>query len=238
MSAGGGNVLVVDDDPIVCDVLERYLLREGFRVRTAEDGQLAVDAVDAERPDLIVLDLMLPRLDGFEVFRRVRSRDRSTAVIMLTARGDETDRIVGLRAGADDYVAKPFSPREIVARCQAVLRRTRDAVADPDLEPPSSPDPIEAGDLRIDPAAHEVTRAGVAVPLTPREFELLHFFARNPRMAFDRMRLLDEIWDVAYSGDPSTVTVHVRRLREKIEADPSEPRHLVTVWGSGYRFEP
>lgn len=127
MTHAGGNVLVVDDDPIVRDVLERYLVREGFSVRSAEDGIVAMDEVDVERPDLIVLDLMMPRLDGFEVFNRVRARDRSTAVIMLTALGDETDRIVGLRAGADDYVAKPFSPREIVARCQAVLRRTRDA---------------------------------------------------------------------------------------------------------------
>jgi DNA-binding response OmpR family regulator len=233
MSPDGGQVLVVDDDPIVRDVLERYLAREGFAVNTAADGAAALAAFEADAPDLIVLDLMLPLIDGAEVFRRVRSRDATTAVIMLTARGEETDRVVGLRAGADDYVAKPFSPREIVARCQAVLRRTNPV--DPAAH---EPDAIECGELHIDVGAREVTVRGEAVPLTPREFELLLFLARNPRIAFERTTLLDEIWDVAYAGDPSTVTVHVRRLREKIEPDPSEPRHLVTVWGSGYRFEP
>jgi DNA-binding response OmpR family regulator len=234
MSHDGGSVLVVDDDPIVRDVLERYLAREGFAVTSAADGRAAIEALEGALPDLIVLDLMLPLIDGAEVFRRVRAREASTAVIMLTARGEETDRIVGLRSGADDYVAKPFSPREVAARCQAVLRRTRAPET-----PSATPDPpLEFGELRIEPEAREVTVSGRPVALTPREFELLCFFARNPRIAFERTQLLDELWDVAYSGDPSTVTVHVRRLREKIEADPSEPRHLVTVWGSGYRFEP
>jgi two-component system response regulator ResD len=234
VSRGEGSVLVVDDDHIVRDVLERYLAREGFAVTSAADGEAAIDAVENALPDLIVLDLMLPLIDGVEVFRRLRSRDARTPVIMLTARGKETDRVVGLRAGADDYVAKPFSPREVVARCQAVLRRTRQQRVDP--EP--APEPLEFDGLWVEPEGRKVSVDGQPVSLTPREFDLLLFFARNPGIAFDRMRLLDELWDIAYSGDPSTVTVHVRRLREKIEPDPSNPRRLVTVWGSGYRFEP
>jgi DNA-binding response OmpR family regulator len=228
-----GKVLVVDDDPIVCDVLERYLSREGFAVICAGDGATALDACSAAAPDLVVLDLMLPRVDGLEVFRRLQQREHSPAVIMLTARGQETDRVVGLESGADDYVAKPFSPREMVARCRAVLRRTRPAAQAPDR-----PDPLVFDGLRIDPGAHEVRVGGNLVDLTPKEFELLCFFARNPRIAFSRLQLLDELWDVAYDGDPSTVTVHIRRLREKIEPDPSHPKRLVTVWGAGYRFEP
>ncbi|MGH2951285.1 MAG: response regulator transcription factor [Solirubrobacterales bacterium] len=233
MSSAEGSVLVVDDDPIVRDVLGRYLSREGFTVTGAADGRAALDACAVTAPDLIVLDLMLPRIDGFEVFRRLRANDRPPAVIMLTARGQETDRIVGLESGADDYVAKPFSPREMVARCRAVLRRTRDAPSGVER-----PEPLVFGGLRIDPGAHEASIDGAQIALTPKEFELLCFFARSPRIAFSRLRLLDELWDVAYDGDPSTVTVHIRRLREKIEADPSRPRRLVTVWGAGYRFEP
>jgi DNA-binding response OmpR family regulator len=227
-------VLVVDDDPIVRDVVGRYLSREGYAVAVAADGRAAMDEFDRGRPDLIVLDLMLPALDGFEVFRRVRSRGRRTPVIMLTARGAETDRVVGLDSGADDYVAKPFSPRELVARVRAVLRRGTDAEEDA----PEREEPLEAGPLRIDPSAHEAELEGTQLRLTPKEFELLLFLARHPRVAFSRSQLLDEVWDVAYDGDPSTVTVHVRRLREKIEADPSQPERLVTVWGAGYRFEP
>ncbi|MGH2954654.1 MAG: response regulator [Solirubrobacterales bacterium] len=233
MSAAEAKVLVVDDDPIVRDVLARYLSREGFAVTCAGDGPTALDACAAAAPDLIVLDLMLPRIDGLEVFRRLRERESAPAVIMLTARGQETDRIVGLESGADDYVAKPFSPREMVARCRAVLRRAR--AVTPAAE---RPEPLVFDGLRIDPGAHEVSVDGSAISLTPKEFELLHFFARNPRIAFSRLQLLDELWDVAYDGDPSTVTVHIRRLREKIEGDPSHPRRLVTVWGAGYRFEP
>jgi two-component system response regulator ResD len=233
MGEAEGKVLVVDDDPIVRDVLERYLTLEGFAVTSAADGAAALDAFDGAEPDLIVLDLMLPRVDGFEVFRRIRARRESTAVIMLTARGQETDRVVGLESGADDYVAKPFSPREMVARCRAVLRRSRAPAGIA-----NHPEPLVFDDLRIDPAAREVTLDGAPLALTPKEFDLLHFFAVNPRVAFGRLRLLDELWDVAYAGDPSTVTVHIRRLREKIEPDPSRPRRLVTVWGAGYRFEP
>jgi DNA-binding response OmpR family regulator len=228
-------VLVVDDDPIVRDVLGRYLSQEGYAVTVAADGRSAIDEFDRLHPDLVVLDLMLPALDGFEVFRRVRSRGRGTPVIMLTARGDETDRVVGLDSGADDYVAKPFSPREVVARVRAVLRRGAEAQAAPDR---AAEEPIESGTLRIDPRAHEAELDGRPLRLTPKEFELLHFLARHPRVAFSRSQLLDEVWDVAYDGDPSTVTVHVRRLREKIERTPSHPERLVTVWGAGYRFEP
>src|SRR5215217_223505 len=212
MAASNGRVLVVDDEPIVREILERYLHRGGFDVATASDGQAALDSFEANHPDLIVLDLMLPGIDGLEVFRRIRKRRQGTGVIMLTARGEETDRVVGLDLGADDYVAKPFSPREIVARARAVLRR---AGIDGDL------------------TAREVTADGHQVELTPKEFDLLRFFAQNPRMVFSRTQLLDEVWDIAYAVDPSTVTVHVRRLREKIEHDPSEPRQLLTVWGVG-----
>jgi two-component system, OmpR family, response regulator ResD len=226
-------VLVVDDEPMVREVLSRYLVRDGFDVEVAADGELALAAFEARRPDLVLLDLMLPRLDGFEVFRRIRAQAPSP-VIMITARGDVTDRIVGLEIGADDYVSKPFSPAEVVARVRAVLRRGADAgegvTEDREM--------VRFHDLEIDPAAREVRVAGRAVSLTPREFDLLDFLASNPRTVFSRYQLLDELWDVAYDGDPATVTVHVRRLREKIESDPSRPRRLVTVWGSGYRFEP
>jgi DNA-binding response OmpR family regulator len=225
-------VLVVDDDPIVRDVLGRYLAQAGYEVQAVGDGRAAMDAYDRRPPDLVVLDLMLPVLDGFEVFRRLRSRGRRTPVIMLTARGAETERVVGLDSGADDYVAKPFSPREVVARVRAVLRRGESD----DQEAPD--EPVTAGPFRVDPRAHEASLDGREIRLTPKEFDLLLFFARHPHVAFSRSQLLDEVWDVAYDGDPSTVTVHVRRLREKIEADPSHPERLVTVWGAGYRFEP
>jgi two-component system, OmpR family, response regulator ResD len=226
-------VLVVDDEPMVREVLSRYLERDGFEVESAADGQLALEAFEARRPDLVLLDLMLPRVDGFEVFRRIQASAPSP-VIMITARGDVTDRIVGLETGADDYVSKPFSPAEVVARVRAVLRRGGRSA-----QPAGGPREILRFDgLEIDPEARVVRRDGGSVSLTPREFDLLHFLASNPRTVFSRYELLDELWDVAFSGDPATVTVHVRRLREKIEPDPSRPTRLVTVWGSGYRFEP
>jgi DNA-binding response OmpR family regulator len=224
-------VLVVDDEPIVRDVLARYLSREGYSVETAEDGEAALVSFEQSRPNLILLDLMLPRIDGFEVFSRIRSRAQ-TPVIMLTARGEETDRVVGLELGADDYVAKPFSPREVVARVAAVLRRTGGVPSEP-AEPP-----IEFGDLTIDGRTREVQLGEELVAMTPKEFDLLHYLASNPRTVFSRLDLLEELWDFAFDGDPSTVTVHIRRLREKIEKDASDPRHLVTVWGVGYRFDP
>jgi DNA-binding response OmpR family regulator len=230
--AGRATVLVVDDEPIVRDVLSRYLTKGGFTVELAEDGEEALARYEAARPDLILLDLMLPRLDGLEVFTRIRSR-ASTPIIMLTAKGAETDRVVGLEIGADDYVTKPFSPREVVARVRTVLRRS---FALENGEQGS--DPLRFGDLEIDPRAHEVRLENRPVPLTPKEFDLLVFMAQNAGTAFSRLQLLDELWDFAFDGDASTVTVHVRRLREKIEADPSRPRHLVTVWGVGYRFDP
>jgi DNA-binding response OmpR family regulator len=229
----GARVLVVDDEPIVREVLSRYLTRAGFEVSAAADGQVALEIFEASRPELVVLDLMLPRVDGLEVFRRIRASD-GAAVIMLTARGEETDRVVGLELGADDYVAKPFSPREVVARVRAVLRRTREvATADGGRR-----EVLRFRGLEIDPGTREVSVDGREVELTPKEFDLLRFMAASPRTVFSRLRLLDELWDVAYEGDPSTVTVHIRRLRETIEAYPSNPRHLLTVWGAGYRFEP
>jgi DNA-binding response OmpR family regulator len=229
----GARVLVVDDEPMVREVLARYLERDGFEVESVADGELALRAFEARRPDLVLLDLMLPRVDGFEVFRGIRARGGSP-VIMITARGDVTDRIVGLETGADDYVSKPFSPAEVVARVRAVLRRRGRSGADVD----GPREILEFRDLVIDPGARLVTLSGSPVSLTPREFDLLHFLASNPRKVFSRYELLDEVWDVAFAGDPATVTVHMRRLREKIEADPSGPARLVTVWGFGYRFEP
>jgi DNA-binding response OmpR family regulator len=224
-------VLVVDDEPIVRDVLSRYLSREGFEVEVAADGQAALDVIEAIRPELIVLDLMLPGIDGLEVLRRIRSQNGG-AVIMLTARGEEKDRVVGLELGADDYVAKPFSPREVVARVRAVLRRTRDTPV------AGGQEILRFGELEIDPRTREAKVHGSRVELTPKEFDLLHLMASSPRTVFNRLYLLDELWDASFEGDPSTVTVHVRRLREKIESNPANPRHLITVWGVGYRFEP
>jgi DNA-binding response OmpR family regulator len=220
---------VVDDEPMVRDVLARYLEREGFEVSLAQDGEEALSRIENVPLDIILLDLMLPGVDGIEVFRRIREK-RATPVIMLTAKGEETDRIVGLELGADDYVTKPFSPREVVARVRTVLRRGAGRVA--------GSEPLTFGDVRIDPGRREVQVRGAPVRLTRKEFDLLWLLASNPATAFTRTQLLEKVWDFAWDGDASTVTVHVRRLREKIEDNPSEPRHLITVWGVGYRFEP
>ncbi len=226
-----GQILVVDDEPTIAEVLCRYLERAGYETHVAADGHAAVAAVVRHRPDLIVLDLMLPGLDGLEVMRRVRERERDgTAIILLTARGEESDRIVGLRLGADDYVVKPFSPAELVARVDAVLRR-RDTAPGP--EPA-----LRFGDLEIDPAGRRVAVAGEPVALTQREFDLLAFLARHPGQAFTRNQLMDHVWRYSFYTDTSTVTVHIRRLRAKIEPDPAQPRHVETVWGVGYRFSP
>jgi two-component system, OmpR family, response regulator ResD len=222
-------VLVVDDEPMVRDVLARYLAKAGFDVRLAEDGAQALDRFSEEPPDLVVLDLMLPVVDGLEVFRRMRA-GAHTPIIMLTAKGEETDRVVGLELGADDYVTKPFSPREVVARVRAVLRRAVDRTSDSDV--------LTFDALSIDVRRREVRRHGDPVRLTRKEFDLLAFLASNPGVTFDRARLLEEVWDFAWDGDSSTVTVHIRRLREKIEDDPAGPQRLLTVWGVGYRFEP
>jgi DNA-binding response OmpR family regulator len=223
-------VLVVDDEPITREVLARYLERGGFAVETAEDGGSALERFDSWDPDLVVLDLMLPRVDGLEVFSRIRSK-APTPVIMLTAKGQETDRLVGLEMGADDYIVKPFSPREVVARVRTVLRRAGSTG-------PASEETLRHGDLEIDGRSRRANLRGHELNLTPKEFDLLYFLASHPGQVFGRVEILEELWDFAFDGDPSTVTVHVRRLREKIEADPSRPRHLVTVWGVGYRFDP
>ncbi len=224
-------VLVVDDDPNVGEVVRAYLAREGCVVDVCADGESGLAAAVADPPDLVVLDLMLPGVDGLEVCRRLRAL-APVPILMLTAKGDETDRIVGLELGADDYLAKPFSPRELVARVKAVLRRSNEPAPTPTGAPV-----LQAGPLVVDVAAHEARRDGAVVALTAREFELLAHLVRHPRRAFRREELLERVWGSRY-GDPSTVTVHVRRLREKVEEAPSSPRHLVTVWGVGYRWEP
>jgi DNA-binding response OmpR family regulator len=224
-----GRVLVVDDEAIVRDVLTRYLEKEGFRVDAAPDGEAALALAARSRPDIVILDLMLPKVDGLEVLRRLRELG-DVPVVMLTAKGEEVDRVVGLELGADDYVAKPFSPREVVARIRAVLRRGARVSHDGA--------PLLLGDIEIDRARREVRRDTSPVHLTRKEYDLLELLASHPGRTFTRIQLLEEVWDYAWDGDSSTVTVHVRRLREKIEDDPSAPRHLVTVWGVGYRFEP
>lgn len=221
---------MVDDEPTIGEVVSRYLERAGYEARVAEDGLAALDAVAERAPDLIVLDLMLPGLDGLEVMRRVRAEDRSSAIILLTAKGDESDRIVGLRLGADDYVVKPFSPAELVARVDAVLRRVDTVGAD---EPP-----LCFGDLEIDPRARRVRVGAVELQLTAREYDLLLFLARHPGRAFTRDELMDHVWQYAFYTDTSTVTVHIRRLRAKLEPDPETPRWIETIWGIGYRFAP
>ncbi|MFE9448917.1 response regulator transcription factor [Streptomyces sp. NPDC006739] len=220
-------VLVVDDDPTVAEVVAGYLDRAGYVVDRADDGRAALARAVEHRPDLVVLDLMLPGMDGLEVCRRLRARG-PVPVIMLTARGDEDDRILGLEVGADDYVTKPFSPRELVLRVESVLRRTR---------PAGAARPLSAGGLTLDPAARRATRNGTALALTLREFDLLSFFLRHPGRAYSREDLMREVWGWDF-GDLSTVTVHIRRLRGKVEDDPARPRLIQTVWGVGYRFEP
>ena len=227
------SVLVVDDEVMVCDVLRRYLEDGGFEVSVAGDGEEAIASLAAAPPDLILLDLMLPKIDGYEVFRLVRARG-TTPVIMLTARGEATDRIVGLELGADDYISKPFSPREVVARVRAVLRRIG---SDGDRDSPVA-GTLEFPRMFIDLGRREVRVDGRPVKLTRKEFDLLHHLASSPGVTFTRTQLLEDVWDFAWDGDSSTVTVHVRRLREKVEDDPSQPHRIVTVWGVGYRFEP
>jgi DNA-binding response OmpR family regulator len=226
-----GAVLVVDDEATIGEVVSRYLDRAGYETSVALDGVTALRKVEQEAPDLVVLDLMLPGVPGLEVMRRIRDRERDrTAIILLTAKGEETDRIVGLRLGADDYVVKPFSPAELVARVDAVLRRV-------DTSPAHEP-PLCFEGLEIDPAARRVRVSGDEAQLTQREFDLLLFFARHPGQAFTRQQLMDQVWQYSFYSDTSTVTVHIRRLRSKIEPDPALPRFIETVWGVGYRFQP
>lgn len=223
-------VLVVEDDLTVAEVVSGYLDRAGYAVDRAGDGPAALARAAAHWPDLVVLDLMLPGMDGLEVCRRMRGRG-PVPVIMLTARGDEDDRILGLEVGADDYVTKPFSPRELVLRVESVLRRTRLT------RPAQEVRPLSAAGLAVDPAARRVTKNGAELALTVREFDLLAFFLRHPNRAYSREDLMREVWGWDF-GDLSTVTVHVRRLRGKVEDDPARPRLIQTVWGVGYRFAP
>jgi DNA-binding response OmpR family regulator len=226
-----GSVLVVDDEPTIAEIVSRYLERAGYRTLVATDGLQALELVSHQRPDLVVLDLMLPGIDGLEVMRRLRQPDRDPiALIVLTAKGEESDRVIGLRLGADDYVVKPFSPVELVARVDAVLRRVDTS--------PAREAPIELCDMTLDGAARRVFVRGEEVALTQREFDVLLFLARHPGQAFSRNQLMDAIWQYSFYTDTSTVTVHIRRLRAKIELDPAQPRHLQTVWGVGYRFAP
>jgi DNA-binding response OmpR family regulator len=229
-SGDGTRILVVEDDPTLADVVGRYLVREGFEATFASDGLSGLATALASLPDLVVLDLMLPGLDGLEVFRRLR-KVAPIPVVMLTARGSEDERIVGLELGADDYVAKPFSPRELTARIKAVLRRAGGGLA------PTVGRQLAAGEIALDLVAHEARRCGDLIALTAKEFDLLAYLMVNARTAYRREELLEAVWGWTF-GDTSTVTVHVRRLREKIEQDPSNPRHLTTVRGVGYRFDP
>jgi two-component system response regulator ResD len=224
-----GSVLVVDDERTITEVVARYLQRAGYETRVAWDGPRALELAGANRPDLVVLDLMLPGMDGLEVMRRLRER-AGISVILLTAKGEATDRVIGLRLGADDYVVKPFSPAELVARVDAVLRRVDTS--------PESEEPIAFDGLEIDPVARRVTVRGEEAQLTVREYELLLHLVRHPGQAFSRDQLMDSVWQYSFYSDTSTVTVHVRRLRAKIEEEPSNPRWLQTVWGVGYRFQP
>jgi DNA-binding response OmpR family regulator len=213
----------------VRDVVVRYLRRDGFTTLEAGDGDSARRLIETGEPELVVLDVMLPGTDGLELCRWIRSRSE-LPVIMLTARGEEADRIVGLELGADDYVTKPFSPRELATRVKTVLRRSRGVTAQTEQ--------LAFADVVLDGASREVTKSGAPVTLTAREFDLLWFLASHPRHVFSRDQLMDRVWGHAVAVDTGTVTVHIRRLREKIELNPAQPAHLLTVWGVGYRFDP
>ncbi|MBA2332570.1 MAG: response regulator transcription factor [Actinobacteria bacterium] len=222
-------VLVVDDEPIVREVVVRYLQREGYTTLEASDGERARIVLEGQKPDLVVLDVMLPGMDGLELCRWIRARSE-LPVILLTARGEEADRIVGLELGADDYVTKPFSPRELAARVRTVLRRATPLV--------ETDERLEFEGLELDSGTREVRKEGEELKLTAKEFDLLWFLASNPRKVFSRDQLMSRVWGYEAALDTGTVTVHVRRLREKIEDRPSHPRFLQTVWGVGYRFAP
>lgn len=227
--ANQSRVLVVDDEPMVLEVVTSYLERDGFQVVTASNGAEALQALEEAKPDLLVLDVMLPEIDGFDLLARIR-RDSDMPVILLTARTEEPDRVLGLELGADDYVVKPFSPRELAARVRTVLRRS---------QPKRGETPLDFGELKIDSVTREVVLDGEVVPTTPKEFDLIAYLAASPRQVFSRSQLLEHVWDSSADyQDPSTVTVHIRRLRQKLEVDAENPRWLQTVWGVGYRFEP
>ena len=232
LSSRETTILVVDDEPNIVEVVSAYLQRDQFTVVTASDGEAALRKFEEHNPDLVVLDVMLPRLDGLEVLRRLRAKG-NTPVIMLTARGEESDKLVGLGIGADDYLTKPFSPRELVARIKAVLRRAAVAPA----PEPGADTVLRFSGLKINPRTRSVETDRGPAELTAKEFDLLFFLASHSSEVFTRTQLLDQVWDYSYYGDTSTVTVHIRRLREKIEPDPMRPRYIKTVWGVGYKFE-
>jgi DNA-binding response OmpR family regulator len=228
-------VLVVDDEPIVVEVVGRYLRRDGFAVLSASTGPEGLMAAldHATPPQVIVLDVMLPGMDGLEVCRRLRESHVTAPIILLTARTEEADRVGGLGIGADDYVVKPFSPAEVVARVKAQLRRVQ-----MDTLPPAADGRLHGGEVTLDSVERGVEVRGEAIALTAKEFDLLHYLMAHPGEVFSRDGLLDAVWDKEFAGGPATVTVHIRRLREKIERDPSRPTHLKVVWGTGYKFDP
>lgn len=224
-------ILVIEDEPSIAEVVGLYLQRAGYRVIFAKDGLEAQNKIESQSPDLILMDLMLPIVDGFELTRWLRDRS-DVPIIMLTARRDEVDRIAGLEMGADDYIIKPFSPQEVVSRVRAVLRRTSPKTGEPSEKPLSFPSMV------IDPQTRLVTINKKEITLTVKEFDTLWLLAQHPRQVFTRNHVLERVWGISDYIDPSTVTVHIRRLREKIEPEPSNPQHLLTVWGVGYKFEP
>ena len=231
-------ILIVEDEPSIAEVVGLYLQRAGYSVSTAPDGKIALSMLEKEIPDLIILDLMLPEMDGLSLTRWLRERS-DVPIIMLTARREEIDRITGLELGADDYVVKPFSPQELVSRVRAVMRRVaRTSSPQGEQAPAESERPLRFGTLEISASSRTVSVDGTEVQLTAKEFDLLYLLAQHPKQVYTREHLLERIWGGAEYIDPGTVTVHIRRVREKIEADPSKPKRLVTVWGVGYKFEP
>lgn len=223
-------IVIVEDEPSISEVVSLYLKRAGYAVTSYADGVQALKALNAQLPDLIILDVMLPGMDGFALTRQLRDHS-DVPIILLTSRRDETDRIAGLELGADDYVVKPFSPQELVSRVRAVLRRSGS------LQETGTDNVLVFGDLSINPQTRLVSLKEQEINLTAKEFDLLHHMALRPRQVFTREQLLESIWGISEYIDPSTVTVHIRRLREKIEEDPASPSHIVTVWGVGYKFE-
>jgi DNA-binding response OmpR family regulator len=225
-------ILVVEDEPSLAEVVSLYLKRAGYQVQIASDGKQAMNILEKQIPDFVILDLMLPEIDGLSLTRWLRDRS-NVPIIMVTARREEIDRIAGLEMGADDYVVKPFSPQELVSRVRAVLRRIgrEQAGAEPERD-------LSFEEIQISPRTRTVMLKQNEVDLTAREFDLLYLLARHPKQVFTREQLLERVWGGAEYIDPGTVTVHVRRLREKIESDPSSPKHMITVWGVGYKFEP
>ncbi|MBI2850907.1 MAG: response regulator transcription factor [Chloroflexi bacterium] len=230
--ANTDKILIVEDDRNLLDTLKYNLDKDGYEVVTAIDGAEALEVARREKPGLILLDIMLPKMSGFEVCRILR-KEMTVPILMLTAKADETDKIVGLEIGADDYMTKPFSLRELLARVRAMLRRAKMVEVQPGPEGPS----LKIGDVELDIARHQASKGGTKLELTPKEFDLLAFLARNRGFAFSRAQLLEKVWGYDFAGDTRTVDVHIRWLRQKIETDPDKPRHLITVRGTGYKLE-